>query len=220
LNFSTDRNSWLVWQLADSAFPTGGFAHSGGLEAAWQHGEIPDSVALESYLESALWQIASGVIPYLAAGYDTPENAGELDEHCDAFLSNHVANRASRAQGRAFLGSAHRIFGSAARVEAQFTCYHFAPVFGVMMRALSVDRSIAVELFAFQSLRGLVAAAIRLGIVGPMEGQAMQSRLSPKVREMLSSTDGLTINEVATVAPLLEIWQGSQDRLYSRLFQT
>ena len=33
-------NQWLLWQLADSAFPTGGFAHSGGLEAAWQNGEV------------------------------------------------------------------------------------------------------------------------------------------------------------------------------------
>ena len=30
----------LVWQLVDSAFPTGAFAHSLGLEAAWHHGEV------------------------------------------------------------------------------------------------------------------------------------------------------------------------------------
>jgi urease accessory protein len=39
----TPDEDWLLWQLADSAFPTGGFAHSGGLEAAWQHGEIRNS---------------------------------------------------------------------------------------------------------------------------------------------------------------------------------
>ena len=34
-------DSWLVWQIADSGFPTGGFAHSGGLEAAWPIDVVP-----------------------------------------------------------------------------------------------------------------------------------------------------------------------------------
>ena len=32
--------NFLVWQLIDSAFPSGGFAHSGGLEATVQHGHV------------------------------------------------------------------------------------------------------------------------------------------------------------------------------------
>jgi hypothetical protein len=32
-------SDWLVWQLLDSGLPTGGFAHSCGLEAAMQLGE-------------------------------------------------------------------------------------------------------------------------------------------------------------------------------------
>jgi urease accessory protein UreF len=32
--------------------------------------------------------------------------------------------------------------------------------------------------------------------------------------------EGRGVDEVAATSPLLEIWQGSHDRLYSRLFQT
>ena len=29
-----------------------------------------------------------------------------------------------------------------------------------------------------------------------------------------------TLDDIAQTAPLLELWQGAQDRLYSRLFQS
>ena len=35
-------SDWLTWQVVDSAFPTGAFAHSFGLESAWQQGEVED----------------------------------------------------------------------------------------------------------------------------------------------------------------------------------
>ena len=45
-------SDWLFWQLADSAFPTGGFAHSWGLEAAWQSGEVADVAALRRFVHA------------------------------------------------------------------------------------------------------------------------------------------------------------------------
>jgi urease accessory protein UreF len=48
----------------------------------------------------------------------------------------------------------------------------------------------------------------------------MQHRLAPGAREMVASFDGCGIDDVASISPLVEIWQGSQDRLYSRLFQS
>lgn len=220
MNHPAENDQWLVWQLVDSAFPTGGFAHSGGLESAWQHGEVRDAAALASFLESSLWQLACGMIPFVASAHGNPEKARDWDDCCDAFLSNHVANRASRSQGQAFLRSTSRIFGPTAGVGADFEYYHLAPVFGVLTRALSLQRTTVTELFAFQSLRGWMAAAIRLGIVGPMEGQGLQYRLASRAREILLLTKGREPSQAVSVAPLLEIWQGSQDRLYSRLFQS
>lgn len=211
-------DNWVVWQLADSAFPAGAFAHSAGLEAAVQHGEVDDAECLRSFLDAALWQTGCGILPFFNAVYDDPAKLADLDGCCEVFLSNHVANRSSRAQGRAFLNSARQVFrlNQIAGVEHG----HLAPVFGAVTRALSVERATAGELFMFQSLRGIVSAAIRLGIIGPLEGQSLQHALGPRAREIFFACAELGVLEIAQTAPLLEIWQGAQDRLYSRLFQS
>ena len=96
---------FLIWQLVDSAFPTGGFAHSSGLEAAWQHGEVRGRTELVSFIEASLDQLGHAGLPFVLAAFDAPEKLAEFDALCDAFTTNHVANRASRAQGRAFLAA-------------------------------------------------------------------------------------------------------------------
>jgi urease accessory protein len=219
---SAPDGDWLVWQLADSAFPAGGFAHSGGLEAAWQHGEVQNASELASFVEASLEQLGHGSLPFVTAAHEEADEAGELDRLCDCFLTNHVANRASRLQGRSFLASSGKIFQSneAGRVASRFSLGHFAPAFGAVARALGVSRSGAARLFFFQHLRGLVAAAVRLGIAGPMEAQALQHRLAPRAQSVLSRCEMLAVADIAQTAPLLDLWQGTQDRLYSRLFQS
>jgi urease accessory protein len=164
LKHPDEINDWLLWQLADSAFPTGGFAHSGGLEAAWQHGEIRSADDLASYLEACLGQSVSGMIPFVTAGHDAPGQILESNLRCEAFLSNHVANRASRLQGRAFFNAVSRTFGALPSLATVCDPCHFAPTFGAVTRSLSVSRSTAKQLFAFHSMRTIVSAAVRLGI--------------------------------------------------------
>jgi urease accessory protein len=218
-------SDWLVWQLADSAFPTGGFAHSGGLEAAWQHGEIRGRAELLQFAEASLSQLGHATLPFVTAAHREPARLAELDRLCDAFTSNHVANRASRLQGQALLASAERIFAHPdlqrlRETEHQPPCGHYAPVFGVVMAVLGLDLSATTRLLFFQHLRGLVAGAVRLGITGPMEGQSLQHRLAPRAQEILERCADLSVDEAAQTAPLLDLWQGAQDRLYSRLFQS
>ena len=210
-------SDWLLWQLMDSAFPTGGFAHSAGLEAAWQHGEIRHRDHLLSFAEAGLLQLGHAALPFVTTAHAEPDRVAELDRLCDVFTSNHVANRASRLQGRAFLTAAQKIF-EVSLSESPFL--HIAPVFGASLRQLNVTGETAARLFFFSHLRSVLAAAVRLNIVGPMEAQILQRRLSPVADKIIADCGALTVDDIAQTSPLLDLWQGAQDRLYSRLFQS
>jgi urease accessory protein len=223
---SEAASQWLLWQLADSAFPTGGFAHSGGLEAAFQQGELRSMAELSAFIEVCLSQLGHASLPFMTSAHKEPAALVELDYLCDSFTTNHVANRASRLQGRAMLASAERIF---ATVQLQMVAHsgserlafcHLAPTFGAIMRALGVGRTPASRLFFFVHTRGLLSSAVRLGIVGPLQAQALQNRLAPHVEKILMRSRNVSVDEIAQTAPLLDLWQGNQDRLYSRLFQS
>jgi urease accessory protein len=228
------ENEWLLWQLADSAFPTGGFAHSGGLEAAWQHGEVRNRGELLGFAEASLRQVGRAALPFVMAAYAEPERLAEFDALCDAFTTNHVANRASRAQGKAFLSAVQRVFEEGGhrgemvakgeitlkRPKGRAPFGHVAPVMGAGLRGLEVSRETAGRLFFFNHLRGIMQAAVRLNIIGPMEAQRLQQQLSATAETVLKRCEGLAVEEMAQTSPLLDLWQGAQDRLYSRLFQS
>ena len=220
------ENVWLIWQLADSAFPTGGFAHSGGLEAAYQHQAVRGGAELTEFLRAALTQLTHASLPFVHEAFMGERNFSDIDRTCDAFLSNHVANRASRLQGQAFLATIERTFPSlalrqfrAAVLDAELPL-HGAPVFGRVASLLALDAIATSRLFVFTQLRGWISAAVRLNIVGPLEGQQVQHELSDAAAAAAARFGTFKLEDVAHTAPLLDLWQGTQDRLYSRLFQT
>ncbi len=217
---------WLLWQLADSAFPMGGFAHSGGLEAAAHQGEIRSTDELASFIQTSLHQAGQAALPFVSEAFCEPHRFAEIDRLCDAFLSNHIANRASRAQGQAMLLAVERAFALPsvralrASVAAGKLPGHLAPVFGAVTRQLEVDHASALRLFLFLVLRALVAAAVRLGIIGPLDGQRLQWHLTPLAEQIQRRCKELRALDAAQTAPLLDILHGAHDRLYSRLFHT
>ena len=210
--------AWLIWQLADSALPSGAFGHSAGLEAAVQHGEVQGADSLLHWTEVSLINAGTSMLPFVTAGFDDPSDLPRIDSLCDAWLSNHVANRASRAQGRAFHTAARHAFPLPFLPAPDPG--HWAPTFGAITSRLRVTRATAVRLFLFLHLRGMLSAAVRLGIVGPLQAQCMQHRLGPAAEDVARRCSDLGLEDAVQLTPLPDILQAAHDRLYSRLFQS
>jgi urease accessory protein len=219
-------NSLLLWQLADSAFPSGGFTHSSGLEASSHYGAVRTAGEVRRLAVSAVWQAGYGALPFVSASHHDASALPELDAQADLFLNQPVSNRASRAQGRTLLNSAARVFPEAplaplgAMASHERFCGHHAPIFGAVMGALDVDDVTAARLFLYQTARSVMSAAIRIGVIGTFEAQRLQFGMAEDIDRTLRACHDLAPSDAAQIAPILDLYQSTQDRLYSRLFQS
>jgi len=220
------QSQWLIHQLSDSAFPIGGFAHSSGTEAVFQLGLVDSGQSLESLLSAQLRQVARLTLPFVLEASRSKARLVDLDAIYQAMLSNHVARRASISQGQALILATSRSFPCESLkaiyrdVKEQKLQGHLAPLFGACGACLGLSESDIACSFAFIFVRGIVSAAVRLGIVGPMEGQAIQWKLRNEAADCVHVSFETYIDQAAQTAPLLDLFQGMQDRLYSRLFQS
>jgi urease accessory protein len=72
----------------------------------------------------------------------------------------------------------------------------------------------------FTTARGVLSAAVRLGIIGSYEAQRMQHGLESRLDEVAARCTEVTIEDLAQTAPVNDLFQSAHDRLYSRLFQS
>ena len=222
----TTTLAWRILQIADSAFPAGGFAHSAGLEATMHLGEVTSLDTLDAFVHQTLWNAGNASLPFVGGAYDRPSDVWRLNAQIDAMLTNHVANRASRTQGRSFVATCARVFdepGLASLVSTSRTRdvkAHFAPLLGATLATLAVGRGTALALHLYLTLRGSASAAVRLGIVGPYEAQRLQQRHAATMDAVLERCAWMPPAQAATTAPLVDLFGATHERLYARLFQS
>jgi len=216
----------LVWQIADTAFPVGGFAHSGGLESACHAGEVKGPGLLREFVETAIVQARFGMLPFAKGAHESVEAVRELDEFCDAFLVNHVANRASRSLGRAMLYVAGASFGHsglaalAREWQDSGAPQHYGVVFGAVGRLLELPLSSTLRLALFIAVRDLISSAVRLNVLGPLRAQTLLFELGHSIDEASDPTGVPSPHDAVQTAPVMDILQNAHDDLYSRLFQS
>ncbi|HTR55439.1 MAG TPA: urease accessory UreF family protein [Kofleriaceae bacterium] len=204
----------LLYQLADSAFPAGSFAHSLGLEALRGLGLLAGERELALRLHELAWHTAYATLPFVNDAHDA--DPALADRAIDRFLSSRVANRASRAQGRALAIAAEAMLD--ARVELPHG--HLAATLGAVLARAAVSLDDARRLAMFGALRSAVSAAVRLGVVGPLRAQRVLLDVAPIAERALADTRALGANDARSLSPLVDLAQAAHDRLYARLFQS
>lgn len=219
---------WSLWQIIDSILPTGGFAHSYGLEAAVQAQIVLNSEALEAFAINILENTGSLLLPFVynSHKYPTIENWIKLDQILHATLTNGVSRKASISQGSALLRVASTVFTEIVDLKQMRACarkpetvhVHHASVFGIVCGLLGFDSFTTQQAYLFVTLRDLLSAATRLNLIGPLEAASIQHRISKVAERILKRHMDRPIEEANQCVPLLDTVQGCHDYLFSRLF--
>lgn len=227
-------------QLTDSAFPSGRYTLSYGLESFVQEGLVgrrADPSALATLLSE---QVEHGVAPAdgvaLAWAHRavrrTPEQALDLalatdaDRRLTAVKLAREAREASVRTGRGLLGTASAAFaGPAVTAYAREVREGRAPgngavVMGVLMAAEGVPLAYAVaaELYAFAA--GWLQAAVRLGVADHRVAQVVLHRTHPVLRAAAEGACATALEDLASSVPLVDLMTMRHEQATLRLFMS
>ena len=161
-----------------------------------------------------------------------------IDFNLDVITTSHVANRASTLQGSGMLRAFAAAYPNIAPVtkvlkrkvlkESSKCSGHSASCFGAVCGLLRIDEETCVSMFLYTTARDMVNAAVRMNLVGPLEGGRITNEICVGIEALIKSEIGVLleldheeiVNETHVVAPLIEILSNAHDRLYTRLFNS
>ncbi|MGW4490377.1 urease accessory protein UreF [Amycolatopsis sp. NPDC004368] len=225
-----------VLQLSDSAFPSGRYTLSSGLETLAQNGS-PLAVRAPAVLSGLLHDhLRGGVGPSdgvaLACAHRATateesidlEAVAQADQRLTAVKVSREARETSTRTGRALLRVATAAFGSDALAryakcvaEGQTPGNH-AVVLGIQSACLGVPRleAVAGELFAFSA--NWVAAAIRLSVTDHTTAQAVLSGARAVIAQAALEAVDKQVSDISSSTPLLDVMAMKHEEIEVRLF--
>jgi len=206
---------WLdALQVLDSAFPTGAFAHSLGLESLTP-ADLGSALALRLNESVARLELV-----FLLHAYTV--ELLELDALMHASLLVREPREASSFTGTSFLRAVCELLVdprlSSFLDEGQH--HHHAVVFGAVCGALEVPPGQAAEWYALNTLRSQVSAAQRLGWIGQREAQRILHQLKPVVKDAAASAARVTLEDAGAFSPLWDIASMRHERAPARMFNS
>jgi urease accessory protein len=169
--------------LADSRFPGGGHAHSGGLEEAAARGLVRTEEDLPAFLRIRLTTAGALAATFAAASALTRTDWSTVDAELDARTPSEAQRAASRAQGKATARAAKAMAatGSVSDLTSAVPRPHHPLVLGALVGAGGGSPHDAALAAAYLAVSGPASAGVRLLGLDPLRVNAIVAALGPGI---------------------------------------
>ncbi|MEO0545458.1 MAG: urease accessory UreF family protein [Pseudomonadota bacterium] len=210
--------SWL-----SPAFPVGGFAWSGGLEAACKLEAVLDQASLETWIVTGLqhgFMRQDAILQGVAWDFAT-ESADRLAEVNDTALA--LAGCLERYEetaslGAAFAQSAAPWRNSNAASLPDPLAYPIAV--GAIARENGIPKDQAVTAYLHAAVSAQIQAALRLFPLGQAKAMSLQKRLEGAILATAAFAEGGTLDDLGSAAIMMDIAAMKHETLQSRIFRS
>ncbi|OPB37341.1 UreF urease accessory protein [Trichoderma guizhouense] len=241
---SPSSSTHFLLLLSDSALPIGSFAFSSGLESFAAHNA---RASFAAFLPLSLSSYASTTLPFVLAAHRKPADLASLDDQLDAAVICTVGRRASVAQGRALLSIWERSFkttilptnatdalvlkdfsallrreSTKAGGEAPLVSAHLGPLFGAICAIVGLTLRQTAYVFMLSHVKALISAAVRANMFGPYQAQKLlaSENVQDLINVVVEREWHTSVEEAGQSVPVMDLWVGRHELLYSRIFNS
>jgi urease accessory protein len=236
-------NAFFLFQLVDSAFPTGAFSHSFGLETAFQEKKIDKPIELYNWLKS---YVSGSLAPTEGVGVyltyqamqkellhqewseDTEKYIQRLDRKLTVSKMSSESRNGGIKIGKRYLTIVQSLYPQSGlqqyvRLIDSKLCYgNAAIVHGWITAYLEVQAELSVFTHLYVSVNNLLQSALRLTVISQTGAQMILQKMYPflveeaeKIIQSCPDEDDLFSYSI-----IQEIQAMRHETLYSRLFMS
>lgn len=214
-------------QLSGGVFPTGSFNHSYGLETYIQSNRVRHAADVEAILGTYLEVYIQTDVIFVKEAFEAvlrgdTDFLGVLQDLYTASKPAKELYYASLKTGRSLLLGIRNLYKEQnpdffAGLKDPTLTYHYALAYGMVAAMMEMPHIETLQTYMYAGLASLVSVASRIIPLGQNEAQIVLFRVSQRISELKLDDKVLSLDNLNTFAPGLEIAAMEHETLYSRL---